>query len=81
TTEIRSTGIFGNAYDDYDLETLNTPSDDRSVGTEADFNNMEPSTVVSHIPTTRVHSTHPKAQIIRDQKLAVQTRRHDKEEF
>ncbi|GKB99353.1 putative ribonuclease H-like domain-containing protein [Tanacetum coccineum] len=62
TAEIRSTGIFGNAYDDHDLETLNTPYADQSVGAEADFNNMEPSTVVSPIPTTRVHSTHPKAQ-------------------
>ncbi|GJV95856.1 hypothetical protein Tco_1547433 [Tanacetum coccineum] len=55
-------GIFGNAYDDHDLEILNTPYADQSVGAEADFNNMEPSTVVSPIPTTRVHSTHPKAQ-------------------
>ncbi|GKB64685.1 putative ribonuclease H-like domain-containing protein [Tanacetum coccineum] len=38
------------------------------------FNNMESSTVVSPIPTTRVHSIHPKAQIIRDPKSAVQTR-------
>ncbi|GJR47049.1 putative ribonuclease H-like domain-containing protein [Tanacetum coccineum] len=68
------TGIFGNAYDDHDLETLNTPYADQSVGVEADFNNMEPSTVVSPIPTTRVHSTHPKAQIIGDPKSAVQTR-------
>ncbi|GJY41941.1 putative ribonuclease H-like domain-containing protein [Tanacetum coccineum] len=68
--EIRSTGIFGNAYDDYDLETLNTPYADQSVGAEADFNNMEPSTVVSPIPTTRVHSIHPKAQIIGDPKSA-----------
>ncbi|GKE76183.1 hypothetical protein Tco_1542303 [Tanacetum coccineum] len=56
TTEIRSTGIFGNAYDDHDLETLDTPYVDQSVVAEADFNNMEPSTVVSPIPTTRVHS-------------------------
>ncbi|GKB85072.1 putative ribonuclease H-like domain-containing protein, partial [Tanacetum coccineum] len=69
-----NTGIFGNAYDDHDLETLNTPYADQSVGAEADFNNMEPSTVVSPIPTTRVHSTHPKAQIIGDPKSAVQTR-------
>ncbi|GJX61363.1 reverse transcriptase domain-containing protein [Tanacetum coccineum] len=41
---------------------------------QADFNNMEPSTVVSPIPTTRVHSIHPKDQIIRDPKSAVQTR-------
>ncbi|GJX57568.1 ribonuclease H-like domain-containing protein [Tanacetum coccineum] len=74
TAEIQSTGIFGNAYDDHDLETLNTPYADQSVGAEADFNNMEPSTVVSPIPTTRVHSTHPKAQIIGDPKSAVQTR-------
>ncbi|GJX36371.1 hypothetical protein Tco_0247928 [Tanacetum coccineum] len=74
TAEIRSTGIFGNAYDDHDLETLNTPYADQNVGAEADFNNMEPSTVVSPIPITRVHSIHPKAQIIRDPKSAVQTR-------
>ncbi|GJT21588.1 hypothetical protein Tco_0891525 [Tanacetum coccineum] len=69
-----STGIFGNAYDDHDLETLNTLYADQSVGIEADFNNMEPSTVVSPIPTTRVHSIHPKAHIIGDPKSAVQTR-------
>ncbi|GJS32448.1 reverse transcriptase domain-containing protein [Tanacetum coccineum] len=74
TTEIHSTGIFNNAYDDHDLETLNTPYVDQSVGAETDFNNMEPSTVVSPIPTTRVHFIHPKAQIIGDPKSAVQTR-------
>ncbi|GJX65401.1 retrovirus-related pol polyprotein from transposon TNT 1-94 [Tanacetum coccineum] len=47
TAEIQSTGIFGNAYDDHDLETLITPYVDQSVGAEADFNNMEPSTVIS----------------------------------
>ncbi|GKA26690.1 putative ribonuclease H-like domain-containing protein [Tanacetum coccineum] len=40
--------------------------DQANVGAEADFNKMEPSTIVSRIPTTRVHTTHPKAQIIRD---------------
>ncbi|GKB60899.1 putative ribonuclease H-like domain-containing protein [Tanacetum coccineum] len=74
TIEIQSTGIFGNAYDDHDLETLNTPYADQNVGTEADFNNMEPSTIVSPIPTTRVHSIHLKAQIIGDPKSAIQTR-------
>ncbi|GKA54491.1 putative ribonuclease H-like domain-containing protein [Tanacetum coccineum] len=74
TTEIQSSGIFGNAYDDHDLETLNTPYANPSVGAEADFNNMEFSTVISPIPTTRVHTTHPKAQIIGDPKSAVQTR-------
>ncbi|GJY12597.1 ribonuclease H-like domain-containing protein [Tanacetum coccineum] len=38
------------------------------VPLEADFNNMEPSTVVSPIPTTRVHTIHPKGQIIGDPK-------------
>ncbi|GJS44397.1 hypothetical protein Tco_0569440, partial [Tanacetum coccineum] len=60
TNEIQSTGIFGNAYDDHDLETLNTPYVDQSVDAKADFNSMEPSTIVSPIPTTRVHSIHPK---------------------
>ncbi|GKC62854.1 hypothetical protein Tco_1095452 [Tanacetum coccineum] len=72
--EIQSIGIFGNAYDDHDLETLNTPYADQSMGAEVDFNNMEPSTVVSPIPITRVHYTYPKAQIIGDPKSAVQTR-------
>ncbi|GJR06538.1 putative ribonuclease H-like domain-containing protein [Tanacetum coccineum] len=40
------TDVFGNAYNDHDLETLNTPYVDQSVSAEADFNNMEPSTVV-----------------------------------
>ncbi|GKA96158.1 putative ribonuclease H-like domain-containing protein [Tanacetum coccineum] len=68
TAEIHSTDIFDNAYDDHDLETLNTPYADQSVGAKADFNNMEPSTVVSPIPITRVHSINLKAQIIRDPK-------------
>ncbi|GKE93360.1 hypothetical protein Tco_1574455, partial [Tanacetum coccineum] len=74
TAKIQSTSIFSNAYDDYDLETLNTPYAYQSVGVEADFNNMEPSTAVSPIPTTRVHFIHLKAQIIGDPKSAVQTR-------
>ncbi|GJT16590.1 putative ribonuclease H-like domain-containing protein [Tanacetum coccineum] len=74
TVEIQSNGIFGNAYDDHNLETLNTPYANQSVGTDADFNNMEPSTIVCPIPTTRVHSTHPKAHIIGDPKSVVQTR-------
>ncbi|GKG49065.1 hypothetical protein Tco_0515517, partial [Tanacetum coccineum] len=64
----QSTSIFSNAYNDHDLETLNTPYADQSVGAEANFNNMEPSTVVGPIPTTRLHSIHPQAQIIRDLK-------------
>ncbi|GKF90740.1 hypothetical protein Tco_0274441 [Tanacetum coccineum] len=74
TVEMQRTGIFGNAYDEDDLEPNNYSYADESVGAEADFNNMEPSTVVSPIPTTRIHSIHPKAHIIGDPKSAVQTR-------
>ncbi|GKG24246.1 hypothetical protein Tco_0392282, partial [Tanacetum coccineum] len=50
---------------------------------KADFNNMKPSTVVSPIPITRVHSIHPKDQIIGDLKAAISStnKGHDKEEF
>nr|GEZ67120.1 hypothetical protein [Tanacetum cinerariifolium] len=74
TAEIQTTGIFGNAYDKDDLETNNHSYVDESVGAQADFNNMEPSPVVSHIPTTRVHYNHPKAQIIGDPMSSVQIR-------
>ncbi|GJR36684.1 putative ribonuclease H-like domain-containing protein [Tanacetum coccineum] len=75
TAEVPNTSIFGSTYDDDDdLDTCNSPYADKVIGAEADFNNMEPSTVVSSIPTTRVHSIHPKDQIIGDPRLAVQTR-------
>ncbi|GJZ90827.1 hypothetical protein Tco_0662754, partial [Tanacetum coccineum] len=48
---------------------------------EADFNNMEPSTIVSPIPTTRVHSIHPKDQIIGDPRSVVQTKGMTKNNF
>nr|GFB37025.1 hypothetical protein [Tanacetum cinerariifolium] len=62
-SSLEETGIFDNVYDD------------REVGAEADINNLELSTVVSHIPITRLHKDHPKEQIIRDLNLATQTRR------
>ncbi|GKE83117.1 putative ribonuclease H-like domain-containing protein, partial [Tanacetum coccineum] len=74
TAEVQNTNIFGSAYDDDDLDTYNSPYADQVMGAEADFNNMEPSTVVSPIPSTRVYSIHPKDQIIRDPRSAVQTR-------
>ncbi|GJT27415.1 putative ribonuclease H-like domain-containing protein [Tanacetum coccineum] len=55
-------GIFSRVYDDKD------------VGTEADFNNMDNTIDVSPILTLRVHKDHPKGQILGDPKLAVQTR-------
>nr|GEX25908.1 hypothetical protein [Tanacetum cinerariifolium] len=71
TAELQSTGIFNSAYDhDLDIYTSSV----QSVGTEADFNNMESSTIVSPIPTHKVHIYHPKDQILRDPKSAVQTK-------
>nr|GEU51705.1 ribonuclease H-like domain-containing protein [Tanacetum cinerariifolium] len=58
-----ATGIFDGAFDDRDL------------GAEADTNNIDSSTVVSPIPTTRVHKDHPKEQIHGDPNLNTQTRR------
>nr|GEU48680.1 hypothetical protein [Tanacetum cinerariifolium] len=71
TAEPRSTGIFTSAYDDK-LDTFTFL--DQSVGAEADFNNMESSTVVDPIPTHRVHIDHSKDQILGDPQSAVQTR-------
>nr|GEZ16948.1 ribonuclease H-like domain-containing protein [Tanacetum cinerariifolium] len=46
--------------------------DDEGVVT--DFNNLETTVSVSPTPTTRIHTIHPKTQILGDLKLAVQTR-------
>ncbi|GKD58604.1 hypothetical protein Tco_1296113, partial [Tanacetum coccineum] len=81
TAEVQNIGIFGSAFDDEDLDTYNSPFADQVMDVEADFNNMEPSTVVSPIPTTRLHSIHPKYQIIRDPKSVVQTRGMTKKSF
>ncbi|GJV61198.1 putative ribonuclease H-like domain-containing protein [Tanacetum coccineum] len=67
TAEVQNTGIFGSAYDDNDdLNTYNSPFADQVMGAKADFNNMEPSTIISPIPTTKIHFIHPKDQIIGD---------------
>ncbi|GJW72489.1 putative ribonuclease H-like domain-containing protein [Tanacetum coccineum] len=68
TAEVQNTGIFGSAFDDEDLDTHNSPFANQVMGAEADLKNMEPSTVVSPIPMTKVHSIHPKDQIIGDPK-------------
>nr|GFB41784.1 hypothetical protein [Tanacetum cinerariifolium]GFB43895.1 hypothetical protein [Tanacetum cinerariifolium] len=60
------TGIFSGVYDD-EVE-----------GVEADFNNLELTTVVCPIPTTKIHKDHPKEQIIGDSLLALQTKRMTK---
>ncbi|GJW56428.1 putative ribonuclease H-like domain-containing protein [Tanacetum coccineum] len=56
-----SDGIFSRAYDD------------ENMGIVADFNNMDDTINVSPILTLRIHKNHPKYQILRDPKLAVQT--------
>ncbi|GJR61285.1 putative ribonuclease H-like domain-containing protein, partial [Tanacetum coccineum] len=81
TAEVPNTGIFGSAYDNDDLDTCNSPYANQVVGAKADFNNMEPSTVVSPIPTTRVHCIHPKDQIIGDPRSTVQTRGMTKKSY
>ncbi|GKB51816.1 hypothetical protein Tco_0902569 [Tanacetum coccineum] len=63
---IDDTGIFGNAYDDEDVDA------------EADLNNLETTMNVSLIPTTRIDKDHTKDQIIRDINSAIQTRRMTK---
>ncbi|GKF43064.1 hypothetical protein Tco_0126406, partial [Tanacetum coccineum] len=81
TAEVHNTGIFGSAYDDDDLDTYNSPYAAQVMGAEADFNNMELSTIVNPIPSTRVHSIHPKDQIIGDPRSAVQIRGMTKKSF
>nr|GFA20105.1 ribonuclease H-like domain, reverse transcriptase, RNA-dependent DNA polymerase [Tanacetum cinerariifolium] len=56
-----SEGIFTNlSYDD--------------EGVVTNFNNLETTMSVSLTPTTRIHTIHPKTQILRDPKSVVQTR-------
>ncbi|GKB54232.1 putative ribonuclease H-like domain-containing protein [Tanacetum coccineum] len=64
--DLLNTGIFSGAYDDED------------VGAEADPNNLETTMNVSPIPITRIHTDHPKEQIIGDPLLTPQTRRMTK---
>ncbi|GKD03689.1 hypothetical protein Tco_1178663 [Tanacetum coccineum] len=74
TVEIQNTSIFGSAYYDEDLDTYNSLFANQVMGGEADFNNMESLTIFSPIPSTKVHFIHPKDQIIRDPRSAIQTR-------
>nr|GEV92432.1 uncharacterized mitochondrial protein AtMg00810-like [Tanacetum cinerariifolium] len=58
-----------------ELEDITYSDYKDDVGAEADFNNLETSITVSHIPTTRVHKDHPMTQIIGDLSSATQTRK------
>nr|GEX52940.1 putative ribonuclease H-like domain-containing protein [Tanacetum cinerariifolium] len=57
-----------------ELEDITYSDNEDDVGTEVDFNNLETSITVSHIPTTRVHKDHHVTQIIGDLSSATQTR-------
>nr|GEX74417.1 uncharacterized mitochondrial protein AtMg00810-like [Tanacetum cinerariifolium] len=66
TADLQDTGIFSGAYVD-EVE-----------GAMADFNNLEPITVVNPIPTTRIQKDHPNEQIIGESLSVPQTRRMTK---
>nr|GEX37507.1 hypothetical protein [Tanacetum cinerariifolium] len=51
------------------------------VGMVTDFNNLETTMNVSPTPTTRIHTIHPKTQILRDPMSVVQTRSKVKKNF
>ncbi|GJR31307.1 putative ribonuclease H-like domain-containing protein [Tanacetum coccineum] len=70
----RTSNDVGPSYVSLDLDTYNSPFADQVMGAEADFNNMEPSTIVCNIPITRIHSIHPQNQIIGYPKSTLQTR-------
>nr|GEV79453.1 ribonuclease H-like domain-containing protein [Tanacetum cinerariifolium] len=78
TAKLQSTSILNSAYDD-DLDIYTSPV--QSIGEEADFNNIESSTIFSPIPTHKVHIDHPKYLILRDPKSAVQTKGIEKKSF
>nr|GEV94293.1 hypothetical protein [Tanacetum cinerariifolium] len=64
-------------YDDLDmpgLEDIIYSDDEDAVDPVADFNNLEPSILVSPIPTTSTHKDHPISQIIGDLSSTTQTR-------
>nr|GEV35766.1 uncharacterized mitochondrial protein AtMg00810-like [Tanacetum cinerariifolium] len=56
------------------LEDITYSDDEKYVGAEADFSNLETTVTVSPIPTTRVHKDNPVTQIIGDLSSAPQTR-------
>nr|GEX41459.1 hypothetical protein [Tanacetum cinerariifolium] len=57
-----------------ELEDITYSNDEDDVGADADFNNLEPSIIVSPILTTRIHKDHHMSQIIGDMSSTTQTR-------
>nr|GEV61961.1 hypothetical protein [Tanacetum cinerariifolium] len=62
-----------NPFSATEMEDI-TYSDNKNVGVEADFNNLETFITVSYIPTTITHKDHPVSQIIGDLSSTTQTR-------
>nr|GEX20673.1 copia protein [Tanacetum cinerariifolium] len=56
------------------LKDITYSDEEKDVGAEADFNNLETTITLSPIPTSRVHKDHLVTQIIGDLSLATQTR-------
>nr|GEW77502.1 putative ribonuclease H-like domain-containing protein [Tanacetum cinerariifolium] len=56
------------------LEDITYSDDEKDVGAEADFSNLETNITVSLIPTSRVHKDYPVTQIIKDLSSTHQTR-------
>nr|GEX08348.1 putative ribonuclease H-like domain-containing protein [Tanacetum cinerariifolium] len=56
------------------LEDITYSDDEKDVGADADFTNLETNITASPIPTTRVHKDHHVTQIIGDLSLATQIR-------
>nr|GEX35112.1 hypothetical protein [Tanacetum cinerariifolium] len=56
------------------LEDITYSDDEKDVGVEADFSNLETNITASPIPTTKVHKDHLVIQIIGDLSLTTQTR-------
>nr|GEU29300.1 hypothetical protein [Tanacetum cinerariifolium] len=61
-----------------DDSIFNFSSDDEDDGLMADMNNLDTTIQVSPIPTTRIYKNHPLDQVIKDLKLAPQTRKMSK---
>nr|GEW72276.1 hypothetical protein [Tanacetum cinerariifolium] len=57
-----------------ELEDITYSDDEIAVGAEANFNNLETSITVSHIPPTRIYKDHLVSQIIHDLSSTTQTR-------
>ncbi|GJS75007.1 putative ribonuclease H-like domain-containing protein [Tanacetum coccineum] len=61
-----------------DVSIFNFLRNDEDDGAEADMNNLDITIQVSPIPTTIIHKDYPLDQVIRDLKLAKQTRKMSK---